>query len=66
MGFKEYEIIYSKNKKYLLKIISKLKSPLIFFTKIIPNFQLFDKLYFKISHILIAIAIYEGYSSADK
>ena len=57
MGFKEYEIIYSKNKKYLLKIISKLKSPLIFFTKIIPNFQLFDKLYFKISHILIAIAI---------
>ena len=66
MGHKEYEIVYSKNKKMILKIISNFKNPLIFFTKIIPNIEFFDKLYYSITHILIAIAIYEGYTSTEE
>lgn len=61
MGHKEYEIVYSKNKKMILKLISNFKKQLIYITKIIPNIEFFDKIYFRLSHILIAIAIYEGY-----
>ena len=66
MGYKDYEIIYSKNKKLQLKNICRFKKLLIIFTKTIPNLKIFDKLYFKISHILIAIAIYEGYTDSKE
>ena len=66
MGYKDYEIIYSKNKKLQLKNIFRFKKLLIIFTKTIPNLKIFDNLYFKISHILIAIAIYEGYTDSKE
>ncbi len=66
MGYEHYRIHYSSSKKLTLNFLSKLKRPIIAFTKLIPNVELFDWIYFLLSHLLIAVSIFEGYHLSEK
>ena len=65
LGIEEYRISYTPARRLLMKMLLPLKKALLFSAGLIPNKLVFDPLYFRLSHVLIAIAIYEGYSKND-
>jgi len=65
LGNKDYGIHYSAVKKIILKLVLPFEPLLRLSAKIIPNKPAFDFLYFKIANVLIATAIYRGYSQSS-
>lgn len=66
LGHAEYEIKYSVLRRTICKLLLPLKKLIILSTKMIPNIKALDFFYFKAAHVLIALAIFEGYHSSAK
>jgi glycosyltransferase involved in cell wall biosynthesis len=62
LGHTDLQIHYSFFKKTILKTLVFIKPLLLNVLKIIPNFTLFDLVYFKIMNLLIAVNIYQGFN----
>jgi GT2 family glycosyltransferase len=65
MGHKSYEIPYSATKKILLTLTLPFYHFIIQLTKLIPNKNSFDWLYFRFCHLLLALSIFKGYSHKE-
>lgn len=57
---------YSTLKKGLLWVQSKFSRLLLSIIYLIPNFKIFDRLYFFLAHRMIANAIYQGYRKGSQ
>ncbi len=64
LGYPELILKYGVIKRWILTLISHSDGLLMKFLKIIPNFKIFDPLYFKIIATLQAARIFKGYTSA--
>lgn len=62
IGYTQFEIRYGWMKRFLFMLIHTMKRPILWMCGNFPNHKKFDKMYFKIASILIAYAIYRGYS----
>jgi GT2 family glycosyltransferase len=62
LGNKSYEVKYSTAKKMILQLILPFEKVLFVMAKLIPNRRVFDPLYFKLANVLIATAIFGGYT----
>lgn len=62
LGHVSYEIKYSKLKSLALLVLLNFYKLIIRFSKLIPNSIKFDRVYFKLANVLIALAIYRGYT----
>jgi GT2 family glycosyltransferase len=62
MGHKDVAIHYSKLKANIYFLISKVDFIFEIALKLIPNYKIFDLLYFRIVNILLGINLYKGYT----
>jgi glycosyltransferase involved in cell wall biosynthesis len=63
MGFNYIAIRYSSFKTFILSSIVFFKSIIMVGISILPNVKLLDGVYFKLVNILLAAAIFEGYTT---
>jgi glycosyltransferase involved in cell wall biosynthesis len=66
MGFTELQIKYSLLKSIALKYLTVTEPIFIKTLLLIPNYKVFDKIYFKIINLLIAVNIFNGYKNTNQ
>ena len=65
-GNKELELHYTGVKKVILQLLTFSKKFWIGFLDLLPNTRLVDGFYGKLTNILLATSIFEGYTKTDK
>lgn len=63
LGYKELTLEYGIVKRHLLTLILLFSKLFLSSLKIIPNYKVFDPLYFKLAAVLQASRIFKGYTS---
>lgn len=64
-GLAEIAIYYPNTKRFVLKMLSKSKSLFFAALNILPNVTWLDPVYFRITNVLLAIHIFDGYSKEE-
>ncbi|MBS1681418.1 MAG: glycosyltransferase [Bacteroidetes bacterium] len=62
LGHERLKIKYSLYRKFLFKRISNSKFILFGILKLIPNVPQFDRVYFKITNLLLSVYLFDGYT----
>ncbi len=63
LGYNEMEIKHGKIKTITYMMLSRIKPFVLFSLVLVPNYKLFDPIYFKITNLLLGTYLYEGFNS---
>lgn len=66
LGYSELSLHYNIYKRVVLTMLSKVKYVFFFLQKITPNNPKLDPIYFRLTNILLAIFIFDGYHKTIK
>lgn len=61
IGYTEKRLTHGKLKSFIYEILIICKPVLYLMLRLIPNVTFFDKIYFRITHILLGTYLYEGF-----
>jgi hypothetical protein len=66
LGYSELAIDYVGIKRFVLRVLSGIKPLLHWIRSSVPDVQLFDVFYFRMTNILLAVYFFEGYSAGKR